>query len=828
MLNLSTSTHTLSFFPGDEGVAPYYSLAEKRKPEYATPKPLDANCKLSIENSNDEEDSDRILRLKLGDTDIGEFNDQEDEQSAANLAEFVSNWRNALSDLETKNSKSGSPKSIRSSSISSSTTAASTAADAKSSTIDMDHSRINSALGDYLEEIFVEKPVSIRLVTWNNHGSKFSELDLSALLGFPIMADMYIICLQEADLLGPRNLYANPATLAEIKQSVLNTLGEDYDVATSNQLLGIKTVVFARSWLKNQITNVRKATTGTGLFGVWGNKGAAGIWLTIGADPSAPENSGTDIGLINCHLSAGEDSSLIERRRWELAEISKKIDVPGIIPTNDNSDLIFSSNDDAEELSISDLNTEDENKSNNHLSSKNKPLVFLLGDLNYRIHRLDADMVCDFTRKKDYETILVSDQLSQEMKEGKIFSGLEEPKIAFPPSYKYYIGDKVGETFDTSERVPSYTDRILYTKNDKRISVDEYSLGLSYSISDHKPVMCRMELTLPVVNTVRRKELVSKILKEWDQEENSLRPSVDVSPIEINVDDAILFEEAEAWITIKHSEDRPPTSGSRLIRWEMIMDFAGGNDEQKIHVEPMNGDLPYGAIQKVRISFTPTLQTREIKHVGIVRIKDGQDIFVTIDFKSLPSALGTSLDLLSRMPDGARSGKIMDQSSSNMPLEIWNCIDYLWTRTSPDMFDGEGEPFLQKQIQEWLDKGKNFDIEVLDTANEAHPYVATYSVANQLIFLLKCLPEGIVPVQYYSTVLKGSDGVNMVLESIPGVNVNVLIYICGFLHKAIDDGLDEQKILDLFEPFIISIPSGIKEGSKQKQQRREFFKAMIG
>lgn len=770
MLEISTSSHVLTFFPGsEESGAPYFSLAQKRQRDYTSPQPLKPRHELSIEQVGE-----HLHKIKLAGDDIGEFNDSE-EGSAAHLAQFVSQWRDALSELDTKTSPS------------SKSTTSSTSTSSSDSAV-VDHSRINQALSAQRDEFISDKPVSIRLVTWNIHGARIADHNLDSLLGFPVMADIYVVCLQEADLLGPRNLYANPATIADIKRSVVTALGEDYEIATSNQLLGIKTVIFVRSWLKSQIGDIRKATTGTGLFGVWGNKGAAGIWLTLGGDPAVP-NSGTEIGFINCHLSAGEGSSLVERRRWELGEIAKKIKADGIIP--DNSDLIFTS-EDAQELSITDLSDstkkgeDKEEQQTAEATTKNPSVVFLLGDLNYRIHHLDSDMVCDFARKKDFETILVSDQLSQEMKEGKILTGYQEAKVTFPPSYKYFAGSN---SFDTSERIPSYTDRILYTKDDRRISVDDYSLGSSYTVSDHKPVMARVELTLPIINQVARKEILNKILKEWDQEENAHRPLMDVSPLEVVVDDAVLFEEAEAWISIKHSEE---SAAKKMVQWELIMNV--GTDEPVIRAEPISGDLPFGATQKVRLSFTPDLQTPEIKHVVIVRIRDGQDIFVTIDFKSLPSCLGAPLDVLSRMPDGARSGKIMDQSSTNMPLEIWNCIDYLWTRTTPDMFEGHGESSLRKQVQEWLDNGQNFDIEVLDTANKAHENIAVYSVASQFLLLLRSLPEKIVPVQYYTTIQKGAEGVNLVLESIPSVNVNVLIYIAGFLHKAIEDGVDEKNL----------------------------------
>ena len=60
-----------------------------------------------------------------------------------------------------------------------------------------------------------------------------------------------------------------------------------------------------------------------------------------------------------------------------------------------------------------------------------------------------------------YKSVLDFDQLNYLKAEGHIFRGFAEDPIHFPPTFKYDPGTN---TFDTShkQRVPSYTDRILY------------------------------------------------------------------------------------------------------------------------------------------------------------------------------------------------------------------------------------------------------------------------------------------------------------------------------------------------------------------------------
>ena len=86
-------------------------------------------------------------------------------------------------------------------------------------------------------------------------------------------------------------------------------------------------------------------------------------------------------------------------------------------------------------------------------------------------------------RSKNYTKLLALDQLSGEMKAGRVFVGFREGNIQFDPTYKY---DPQSTTYDSSEkmRVPSWTDRILY--KGPGIEPMDYSRG-DQLMSDHRP-----------------------------------------------------------------------------------------------------------------------------------------------------------------------------------------------------------------------------------------------------------------------------------------------------------------------------------------------------
>jgi hypothetical protein len=245
--------------------------------------------------------------------------------------------------------------------------------------------------------------------------------------------------------------------------------------------------------------------------------------------------------------------------------------------------------------------------------------------------------------------------------------------------------------------------------------------------------------------------------------------------------------------------------------------------DSNLTTEPANGVLPAGANQDVSISRTLGIHERTVESILVVRVVGARDIFVTVTFNTYPTCLGASLDLLCHLPSGARNG-MSDEPCTNMPREIFNCVDYLWNRIVKDMFWHEANASLRKQVLEWMDTGAEFDIQVLSSANDVELNSGVYAVAQTLLSLLRSLDGGIIPREYYYVVLKGRESASNILEAIPKVNVNVLIYLCGFLKRLLDYGIDEKPLLSLFEGIVISIPEGSNRGSKR---RREFLVACI-
>lgn len=769
----------------------------------------------------------------------------------------------------------------------------------------------------------VDSSVSIRTITWNLHGESLSDQDLMPLIvekDAQNPHDIVVLFVQESDVLS-KNIYANSMTLEKTRAHLIDALNKSleefdcnkgrsrsetvssldsashiattklsqsqvdpsatspdkkdsdpYEYVAHNQLLGLMTIVAARSSIAQQISDVFCSSTGTGLFGIWGNKGAIMVKFHLGGDPAVHEE-GTLIKLVNCHLTAGESNQSLDRRRWELAEIATKFRIGGLVAgvgdTKDSEngvsgvrsidDLIFdtdapelnieSDEDDTESnvdenadnlaASVADDNSETLVADSSDLNQSTLPstdyskLTILGGDLNYRL-AMDSDLIDDYVQRGDFNTVLIHDGLSKEIRSKRVFTQFSEGTIRFPPTYKYSIGSQ--DLYDR-ERTPSYTDRIFYQTlpriDSNKLEVSGYQSFPEYTISDHKPVALTSRLVCKLINFDERHKIVEKALRKLDLVENAARPVVNLEPLDVHLGGPVLSEQT-SYITMtldaRDTVEQSYVKTDNLVQWEAVNPESentktGSKRKLGLTIEPRRGYLPSGAKQQIKLCYSIGIEDEPQDLVLVFRVKNVRDIFVTIRLEPLPTCLGCSLDMLCRMPLGARQG-MSDAPASNMPREIWNCVDFMWARVVPDMFWQKGDPSVQSQILSWMDNGQQFDIEVLDAASEIQPNVGVYSVAQQFLLLLRQLKGGIIPADFYYLVVRGASGVNPLLESMASVHVNVLIYIAGFIAKAVADGVDKKSILDLFLPLIIKVPR-VKQSSKDKIASRELLEALI-
>lgn len=229
----------------------------------------------------------------------------------------------------------------------------------------------------------------------------------------------------------------------------------------------IHLAVFVKQKLLPFCSGVHKGSISTGIGNVIGNKGGVAVAFAF-------EN--TTFLFINAHFAA--HSNNIEARNNDFKRISCEL-------FEDKASSSKSASDSGANESAPDK-TEDYDA------------VVWMGDLNYRV---EANRKAVDTLIEDgmLEVLLANDQLGREKGKGKVFQNYNEGKLTFPPTYKF---DKWTDVYDSSskQRVPSWTDRILYKcpkrkKGKKKIDIKllEYGCISVIKTSDHRPVAAKLQ-----------------------------------------------------------------------------------------------------------------------------------------------------------------------------------------------------------------------------------------------------------------------------------------------------------------------------------------------
>lgn len=770
---LETSTHKLHLFSSFP--PPYFVLIDKSLPTKYIPAKLCLDSLLIVDPipTPDADDDHHYFSVSVAGKNIGKLSSVSSDFDQ--LAKFVTNWESALQELETLQT----PKRQKGFKLltegvknklsfltpnNSNDASASAFSNSKPAKDETSHSSLVDKIYNQRSEFLDLQKLSVRLITWNLHGSSLRKTNFNNLLGLSKKDtkkyQLYVIGFQETDPFTAKNLsVSNNSTLENTLDLIISALGgpNKFKIVSASQMLGLLLIVIAESALADQFRVKETSNTGTGLFGIWGNKGAVYTKLEFGGD-AAIGLKGTELNFINCHLAAGESDTDLQRRKWELQEIGNKAKIPGL----------------AKDEYIAD-----------------QSITFLLGDLNYRVD-LDPDLVQSFSDTNEIETILAHDQLQH--KSNLLSSNLfSEQEITFLPTYKYTVGT---EKFDftplssgAKARTPSYTDRILFTVNE-RLTPVAYNSIQDYTLSDHKPVYADFTLDAFAVDPQKRKTVLQEVLKQADDRENSIRPTIVVEPHEVtSTENNVLVKSA-----VEISFQQQTIFNTGAVEWKLI------SNNPDITVEPSSGALPNGIKQYVKVSCKLPING-EIQGVAILRVKDVQDIFIPIEFKPGQTFLGKSLQDL--------AGNTTQSEFKKMPKSVWFLIDYLLNNSDllpKDLFmsadtkefgkSPEQEEFLTR-LQDTLNRDSIPNVDIAYSDN-----TSIHGVAKMLMMLLENLPGKIIPSEFYYTHVladrKANPNLDTVvielMERLPSVNVNVLVYLKSFLRNIIEAGTDSKQL----------------------------------
>ncbi|PIK51759.1 putative phosphatidylinositol 4,5-bisphosphate 5-phosphatase A, partial [Apostichopus japonicus] len=263
--------------------------------------------------------------------------------------------------------------------------------------------------------------------------------------------DMYIVSLQEVSSkpheVLQSSIWEDPWTTA-ISNLVCN---RGYVLASSCKLQGLVILCYAKMMQLPFFHDIHTDFTRTGLGGIWGNKGAVSVRLDC---------YGRSFCFVAVHMAPFP-------HQWEQRDKEYyQIVASQSYPLEYTPHILY------------------------------HDYIFWLGDLNYRFEDLTAEVVKFLSSPKKLHVLREKDQLLLTIRGKRAFDQFQEGALSFVPTYKYDLGQN---TFDSSpkQRVPAWTDRILWRENKVQQSQDGTLLKLeqltytSHSDvpwSDHKPV----------------------------------------------------------------------------------------------------------------------------------------------------------------------------------------------------------------------------------------------------------------------------------------------------------------------------------------------------
>lgn len=327
----------------------------------------------------------------------------------------------------------------------------------------------------------------IRITSWNVagkdpiNGTMLDYLFDDSNRQINLRPDIQIVGLQEA----PQYLFSDPWT--SNLSSTLRRRG--YILFKRHKLSGILLYIFVLREIMLRARDFETESVKTGFGGLLGNKGGVSLRFTF---------NGNSFCATNSHLAAHQEN--LQQRIQDY-----------------NSIL------DGTKFRI-DQNT---------TSLLTHDYSFWFGDLNFRFDDIEKHEVLNIlTKAKTAESteartkILTqlhkNDQLINVKKKGSAFADFNETVPTFMPTYKYQIGNK--DSYDSENRIPAWTDRILYRYHNDAYSLNSVNFKPKLeqlffdslpetNLSDHKPVVSLFKVATFDANTYNPSNIPYEVVK---------------------------------------------------------------------------------------------------------------------------------------------------------------------------------------------------------------------------------------------------------------------------------------------------------------------------
>ncbi|XP_057777010.1 type I inositol polyphosphate 5-phosphatase 13-like isoform X2 [Salvia miltiorrhiza] len=289
-------------------------------------------------------------------------------------------------------------------------------------------------------------------------------------------------------------------------------LDEDntFERVGSRQLAGLMIAIWVRKSLRSHAGDLDVSAVACGLGRAIGNKGGVGLRLRV---------YDRIMCFVNCHLAAHLEA--VNKRNSDFDHIFRNMTFARSSNLLNNSAAGVSS---AAQMPRS---ANDKSPDDGKPDLAEADMIIFFGDFNYRLFGISYDEARDFVSQRSFDWLREKDQLRAEMKAGKVFQGMREALVRFPPTYKFERGKPGLGGYDSGEkkRIPAWCDRVLYRDNRSNpsdecslecpvvASIFQYEARMDVTESDHKPVRCKLNVDIAHVDRSVRRQEFGKILE---------------------------------------------------------------------------------------------------------------------------------------------------------------------------------------------------------------------------------------------------------------------------------------------------------------------------
>ncbi|PON46719.1 Cytolethal distending toxin B [Parasponia andersonii] len=485
--------------------------------------------------------------------------------------------------------------------------------------------------------------VRILVGTWNVGQGRASHDALMSWLGSAVPdVGIVVIGLQEVEMgAGFLAMSAAKETVglegSSVGQWWLENIGKALDEGKtfermgSRQLAGLLISLWVRKNLRTHVGDIDAGAVPCGFGRAIGNKGGVGLKIRV---------YDRIMCFVNCHLAAHLEA--VNRRNADFDHIYRNLvfnrsssflnNAAGMVPllflsfslalSTYLSWLLYSSGFPwllcvAAGVStavqpIRGTNAMGGNSEEARPELADADMVVFLGDFNYRLFGISYDEARDFVSQRCFDWLREKDQLRAEMKAGKVFQGMREALIKFPPTYKFERHQAGLSGYDSGEkkRIPAWCDRIIYRDNRSAAASDcglecpvvasvlQYEACMDVTDSDHKPVRCKFSVQISHVDRSERRKEFGTIYKSNEKIQSLLEELCYVPETSVSTDNIVLQNQdtfnlrifnnsasdmaifrivSEGQTTAKEEEegDYPPRGSFGFPRWLEVTPAAG-------------------------------------------------------------------------------------------------------------------------------------------------------------------------------------------------------------------------------------------------------------